>query len=321
MRICWKNLLLVLVAAGCDSGGNDADGKKSVEVIRVGHFPNITHAQALVARRKRWFEERLGVKIEWYSYNAGPSAMEAIFAKGLDITYVGPSPALNAYLRSGGEEIRIIAGAAVGGSALVVQGDGSLKSPADFRGKRVATPQLGNTQDVACRAWLKKNGFQITQTGGDVTVIPTLNPDQLNLFQSKNLDAVWTVEPWVSRLEMEGGGKIFLEEKTAVTTVLVSRAAFLAEQKDLVKRFADAHAELTDWIAKNEDEAKKLVGAELEALTTRAVPAELLDRSWKRLTLNTAIELAPLKDMVRQAQEVGYLTEMGDLSKLVAVPR
>jgi len=321
MRTCLKNLLLVLVAAGCDRGGSDTDGKKSAEVIRVGHFPNITHAQALVARRKRWFEERLGVKIEWYSYNAGPSAMEAIFAKGLDITYVGPSPALNAYLRSDGDEIRIIAGSALGGSALVVQGDGSIKSPADFRGKRVATPQLGNTQDVACRAWLKKNGFQVTQTGGDVTVIPTANPDQLNLFQSKKLDAVWTVEPWVSRLEMEGGGKIFLEEKTAVTTVLVSRAAFLAEQKDLVKRFADAHAELTDWIAKNEDEAKKLVGAELEALTTRPVPAELLDRSWKRLTLNTAIELAPLQDMVRQAQEVGYLTEMGDLSKLVAVPR
>jgi len=317
-------LLLGLAAWGCDTDGTparDGSGPKAPEVIRVGHFPNITHAQALVARRKRWFEEKLGVKVEWYSYNAGPSAMEAIFARGLDITYVGPSPALNAYLKSGGEEIRIIAGAALGGSALVVQGDGRIGSPQDFRGKKVATPQLGNTQDVACRAWLKKNGFNVTQTGGDVTVIPTLNPDQLNLFQAKSLDAVWTVEPWVSRLEMEGGGKIFLEEKNAVTTLLVSRAAFLAEQPDLVKRFAQAHAELTEWIAKNEAEAKKLVGEELHALTTRPVPPELMDRSWKRLDFSTAVDLKSLEEMVRAAQEVGFLTEAGSLSKLLAVPK
>ena len=321
MRNSLKTLLVILVAGGCDAGGKDGTPAKPAEVIRVGHFPNITHAQALVARRKRWFEEKLGVKIEWYSYNAGPSAMEAIFARSLDITYVGPSPALNAYQKSEGAEIRIIAGAAQGGSALVVQGDGKIASPADFRGKKVATPQLGNTQDVACRAWLKKNGFNVTQTGGDVTVLPTANPDQLNLFQARTLDAVWTVEPWVSRLEMEGGGKILLEEDKAVTTLLVSRAAFLEEQKDLVKRFAAAHAELTDWIAKNEAEAKKLVGEELHALTTRAVPVELIDRSWKRLTFSTAVDLDPLKEMVRQAQEVGFLTEMKDLSKIVAVPK
>jgi NitT/TauT family transport system substrate-binding protein len=321
MRSHVKGFLLLLAAVGCTEGGRDGEPPKPAEVIRVGHFPNITHAQALVARRKRWFEEKLGVKIEWYSYNAGPSAMEAIFARSLDITYVGPSPALNAYQKSEGEEIRIIAGAARGGSALVVQGDGKIASPADFRRKKVATPQLGNTQDVACRAWLQKNGFNVTQTGGDVTVLPTANPDQLNLFQTRTLDAVWTVEPWVSRLEMEGGGKILLEEKDAVTTLLVSRAAFLEEQKDLVKRFAAAHAELTDWIAKNEAEAKKLVGEELQALTTRPVPAELIDRSWQRLSFSTAIDLDPLKEMVRQAQGVGFLTEMKDLSKIVAVPK
>jgi len=114
---------------------------------------------------------------------------------------VGPNPALNAYARSRGEEIRVIAGAVNGGSALVVQPDGRLTKPADFRGKRIATPQLGNTQDVSARAWLVSGGLRITQTGGDAQVVPTANPDQLSLFQSKQLDAVWTVEPWVSRLE------------------------------------------------------------------------------------------------------------------------
>src|SRR5712691_12056107 len=138
--------------------------------IRVGHFPNITHAQgvighALSRQGKGWFEERLGegTKIEWFVYNAGPSAMEAIFAKSIDLTYVGSGPALNAYTKSNGQEIRLIAGAANGGSGLVVQPDQNLKAAADFRGKKIATPQLGNTQDISCRAWLSEGGLKITQ--------------------------------------------------------------------------------------------------------------------------------------------------------------
>ena len=148
------------------------------ETIRVGHFPNITHVQGLVAQHlsrtgQGWFEQRLGtdVKIEWYIYNAGPSAMEAILADSIELTYVGPSPTLNAYAKSNGEEVRIIAGAAAGGAALVVQPDAGVQQPADFRGKRIATPQLGNTQDIACRAWLANGGLKITQTGGEASVI------------------------------------------------------------------------------------------------------------------------------------------------------
>jgi hypothetical protein len=156
-------------------------------VIRVGHFPNITHVQGLVAHNlsrqgKGWFEARLGpsVEIQWFIYNAGPSAMEAIFAKSLELTYVGPGPALNAYAKSQGEEIRVIAGAANGGAALVVQPDAKLKAAADFKGKKIATPQLGNTQDISCRAWLTSGGLRITQLGGDAQVLPTQNPDQLS---------------------------------------------------------------------------------------------------------------------------------------------
>src|SRR6476619_7662648 len=214
-------------------------------VIRVGHFPNITHAQGLVANNfsrqgKGWLEEKLGggIKIEWFVYNAGPSAMEAIFAQSIDLTYVGPGPALNAYTKANAAEVRLIAASANGGAALVVQPDQNLKTPADFRGKKIASPQLGNTQDISCRAWLIAGGLKITQLGGDAQVVPTQNPDQLALFKAKKIDAVWTVEPWVSRLERESGGKVLVEERDVATTVLVSSTKFLGQQRELAKKFA-----------------------------------------------------------------------------------
>ena len=240
MKIRIHHLLFVLatVAVSCTA--------KAKTVLRIGHFPNITHAQGVIAHAltrqgKGWFEERLGkdVEIQWFTCNAGPSAMEAIFAGSIDLTYVGPNPALNAYVKSQGEEIRVIAGAAKGGAALVVQPGHSLNSPADFKGRKIATPQLGGTQDVAARAWLAKGGLRITQLGGDAFVIPTPNPDQLTMFTRKMIDAVWTVEPWVTRLEVEASGRIYLEQKDAVTTLLVSSVKLLKEQPAFVKTIRD----------------------------------------------------------------------------------
>jgi NitT/TauT family transport system substrate-binding protein len=293
--------------------------------IRVGHFPNVTHVQALVARGlerqgKGWFAPRLGsnVKIDWYSYNAGPSAMEAIFANSIDLTYVGPSPALNAYFRSKGEEIRVVVGAVNGGSALVIQPDSGLKSPADFVGKRIATPQFGNTQDVAARAWLVKGGLKITQTGGDAQVVPTQNPDQLSLFKSKQLDAVWTVEPWVSRLELEAGGKILVDERDAITTILVSSSKFLREQPDLVVRFVKAHRELTDWINANPAEAQNLLREELSAEMRSEVSAKLIAQAWGRIKVTADVAPAAFQSWVADAQKVGFLRDSPDLSRFVA---
>src|ERR1700726_4457011 len=263
MRVSQLLFAVALVFAGKLSAQN-------AMTIRVGHFPNVTHVQALVAHAlsrqgKGWFEERLGAgtKIDWFVYNAGPSAMEAIFANSIDLTYVGPSPAINAYARSRGEEIRIVSGAANGGAALVVPKESPLKSAADFRGKKIATPQLGNTQDVSCRAWLAAGGLKITQLGGDAQVLPTQNPDQISLFQQKRVDGVWTVEPWVSRLEMEAGGKVLVDEHDTVTTVLISSSKFLGIQRELARKFVEAHRALTAWIAEHPVEAQKLVAAEL----------------------------------------------------------
>src|SRR4051812_2120857 len=163
---------VILVLASTILAMQRASAEEKV-VIRFGHFPNITHAQGVIAHAfsrqgKGWYEERLGpdVSIEWYTYNAGPSAMEAIFAGSLDLTYVGQGPALNAHFKSVGEEVRIIGGAANGGAALVVRSDSAVKTGADFRGKKIATPQFGNTQDISCRAWLKAQGLKVTMTGG-----------------------------------------------------------------------------------------------------------------------------------------------------------
>ena len=296
-------------------------------VLRVGHFPNVTHAQGVIAHALSkqgpgWFETRLGpdVKIQWFVYNAGPSAMEAIFANSIDLTYVGPSPALNAYSKARGDEVRIIAGAVNGGAALVVQPDGRIKVPADFRGKKVATPQLGNTQDVECRAWLTQQGYKITQLGGDVTVLPTANPDQLNLFKENQIDAVWTVEPWVSRLEREAQAKVFVEQRDTVTTVLVSSVKCLRDRHELVKKFAQAHAELTNWIQKNPAEAQKLLREELTAETTRPIPAELIVQTWKRMDFTTNIFSQSLLKFVKDAQSAGFLRGATDFGRLIELP-
>src|SRR5450432_1151238 len=252
---------LALFAALLISGTASAQQKT---IIRFGHFPNITHAQGVIAHAlsrqgKGWFEERLGpnVQIQWFTYNAGPSAMEAMFAGSLDLTYVGQGPALNAHFKSNGEEIRVLAGAANAGAALVIKPDGPIKTPADFRGKKIATPQLGNTQDISCRAWLKAQGFKVTQIGGDVMVLPTANPDQLLAFQKGDVAGVWTVEPWVTRLEREAGGKVMVEDTQVLTTWLVSSVKFLNNNRELVKKIVAANAELTQWMQTNPDEAQK----------------------------------------------------------------
>jgi len=296
-------------------------------VIRVGHFPNITHVQGLVAHNlsrqgKGWFEARLGpeIEIQWFTYNAGPSAMEAIFAKSLELTYVGPGPALNAYAKAQGEEIRIVAGAANGGAALVVQPDSDLKAPADFKGKKIATPQFGNTQDIACRAWLVAGGLKITQLGGDAQVLPTQNPDQLPLFQQKKIDAVWTVEPWVSRLENEARGKVLVEESDAATTVLVSSAKFLKEKRELASKFVQANRDLTDWISKNPAEAQKIVKAELLAETRSDMSAELIAHAWKRIIFTSEMPRASVQAFVANSQKAGFMKTAPDISRLFEMP-
>jgi NitT/TauT family transport system substrate-binding protein len=294
-------------------------------VIRVGAFPNITHAQPMIGKATGWFEKAMGphVRIEWKSFNAGPAAVEALFAGAIDMAYMGPNPAITGYVRSQGEALRIVAGAASGGVALVVRKDSGIEKPEDFHGKRVASPQLGNTQDVALRSWLQAHGLKTTDKGGDVQVLPIANADQLTLFLKKQLDAAWAPEPWATRLEREGNGRIFLDERDLwphgqfVITNLVVSTKFLREHPDLVKNWIRAHVELTDWINGHLDQSKKILNEQIRKETGKALSPAVLDEAFGRME----VTYDPLRDTLltsaRHAYQLGFLgRQMPDLSKI-----
>jgi NitT/TauT family transport system substrate-binding protein len=310
---------VALAACGKTSHSEKSAGKP---LIRMGHFPNITHVQALVAHQlsrqgKGWFEERLGADVQWFVYNAGPSATEAIFARSLDVTYIGPSPVLNAYARSKGTEIRVLAGAANGGSSLIVHPKSGINSIADLKGKKIATPQLGNTQDVQLRALLADNGFKITQTGGDAIILPTANAEMLQLFQQGKLDAAWTAEPWVTRMEMEAGGKILVDDRETNVTLLASSAAFVKDHADLAKKLVAAHRELTQWIKDHPEEAKALIKAELTELL-RAEPKDaVIDKALSRIVITPEISRSSLDTMLQSARKAGFLEDAPALDQLL----
>jgi NitT/TauT family transport system substrate-binding protein len=294
-------------------------------VIHVGAFPNITHSQAMVGKANGWFEKRMGPKvtIDWKSFNAGPSAIEALFAGAIDMTYIGPNPAISGYVRSNGQALRIVAGATSGGAALVVRNDSGIQKPEDFHGKKVASPQMGNTQDVALRAWLIAHGMKSTDKGGDVQVIPLANPDQLTLFMKKELDAAWAPEPWATRLIREGNGRLFLDERELwpngqfVTSHLIVRTQFLKDHPDLVKDWIRAHVEVTEWIGSHLPEAKKLLNTQIKKETGKPLADALLDDAFGRMTVTYDPLRSSLMTAAKSAFDAGFLgRQMPDLSSL-----
>jgi NitT/TauT family transport system substrate-binding protein len=293
--------------------------------LRVGAFPNITHAQAMVGKANGWFEKAMGpqVKVEWSSFNAGPSAIEALFAGAIDMTYVGPNPAINGYVRSNGEALRVVAGAASGGAALIVRNDSGINRPEDFHGKRVASPQFGNTQDVALRNWLKNHGMKSNDKGGDVQIIPMANPDQLTLFLKKELDAAWAPEPWATRLIHDGNGRLFVDERTLwpngefVISLLVVNTKFLKAHPDLVKSWIRAHVDLTDWVVAHQPEAKKLLNQQIQTETGKSLPPVILDEAFSRMQVTYDPLHSALTTAAQQAFDGGFLgRQKPDLSAL-----
>jgi NitT/TauT family transport system substrate-binding protein len=239
------------------------------------------------------------------------------------MTYIGPNPAISGYVRSNGEALRIVAGATSGGAALVVRSDSGIQKPEDFHGRKVASPQMGNTQDVALRAWLQANGLKATDKGGDVQVIPLANPDQLTLFLKKELDGAWAPEPWATRLIKEGNGRLFLDERTLwpngqfISAHLIVRTKFLREHPDLVKSWIRAHVELTDWINGHLPEAKKLLNQQIAKETGKALPDAVLDQAFSRMQATYDPLRGSLMNAAKSAFDAGFLgRQMPDLSSL-----
>ncbi len=287
-----------------------ADGAQE---IRIGFFPNITHSQALLAKAGGSYEKATGMPVQWNAFNAGPSAVEALFVEAIDMTFIGPNPAINGYIKSEGKSFAIVSGGASGGAALVVREDSGIQGLKDFDGKIIATPQLGNTQDVAARAWFHKNGYKFKEKGGSLTVMPLANPDQLTMFQKKEIDGAWTVEPWVSRLVIEGGGRVLLEEKELwpggryVTTHLIVSRSFLKKHPAVVKKILQAHVEITLQIQKDQGKAMRAVNEQIKRETGKSLPDDVIKSAFQRVAFTWDPVKSSLHQSAQSAFEAGFI--------------
>ena len=313
-------LLAAVALAGCGSDSKKDSQAGGVEqaaekvTLRLGYFPNITHAPGLVGVENGLFAEKLGsnVTLESKAFNAGPAAVEAIFSGALDATYIGPNPAINAFAKSKGEAIRIIAGATSGGAYLVV--NPQITSVPDLKGKTIATPQLGNTQDVALRSWLKANKFKTdAQGGGDVKILPQENAQALEAFKAGTIHGAWVPEPWATRMVQEGKGKVLLDERTLwphgqyVTTHMIVRTAFLNEHPDVVKRLLEGHVAAVDFVNANPAEGKTLVNQAIQRLTGKSVAQGVLDAAWPNMAFTYDPIASSLRKGADDAKAVGLL--------------
>jgi len=304
-------VLATTALAAC--GGEEPSASGGATTLRLGYFANITHAPALVGVQNKIFAEKLGdVALETKTFNAGPSAIEALFSGAIDATYIGPNPAITGWAQSKGSALRIIAGSTSGGAGLVVKP--TINTPQDLKGKKIASPQLGNTQDVALRHWLKEQGFKTdTSGGGDVSVLPTPNAEVAAAFASGAVDGAWVPEPYLSRLILEGKGKLLLDEKDNwpggqfVTTHLIVSKKFLDENPDAVKKLLEGHIAAVDAFTSNRAEAAKAANAHLEALTGKALKDDVLEASLTNLTFTVDPVASSLFTSARHAEEVGLL--------------
>jgi NitT/TauT family transport system substrate-binding protein len=251
---------------GREAAGQDADSRSNV--LRLGYFPNLNHAQVIIGLANGHFQKALSenstssgeeggqdISIEEFVFSAGPSAIEALYAGQIDVAYVGPNPAINGYLASNGEGIRIISGSASGGAVFVVRNDTGIQSASDLGGKKFASPQLGNTQDVALRKYLIQGGYETVENGGNVTVVPVKPSDILTLMLKKEIDGAWVPEPWGARLVKEANGKILVDERDLwppdgkfLTTNIIARSDYLKDNPETIRKLINAHIDETIWI-------------------------------------------------------------------------
>ena len=310
----------LLLLAACSPGTSDAADAPAAssgpaDELRLGYFANVTHAPALVGVAGGQFEEALGdTKLTTQVFNAGPAAIEALNAGAIDATFIGPNPAINNFVKSNGEAVRIIAGSTSGGAQLVVRE--GIDTAADLEGTKIASPQLGGTQDVALRAWLTENGLENDiQGGGDVAVTPTENAQTLTLFQNGELDGGWLPEPWASRLVLDAGAHVLVDEKDLwddgqfLTTHLIVRTDFLEEHPETVEALLRGEVAAIDWLDANPDEAKTLVNGEIEKIAGKPLSDAVLDRAFTNITFTTDPLAGTLNTLLEDGVTAGTTTE------------
>jgi aliphatic sulfonates family ABC transporter substrate-binding protein len=313
--------LVAAMMAGCASAAASPDegapgaNRASVDELRLGYFANVTHAPALVGLEEDLFDDALGeVTVTTQVFNAGPAAIEALSAGAIDATYIGPNPSINTFIQSGGESARIVAGAATGGAALVVAE--GIDEPADLDGATLATPQLGNTQDVALRTWLAGEGFETdTSGGGDVQITPTDNAQTLTLFQDGVLDGAWLPEPWVSRLIIDAGAHVLQDEADLwedgafPTTVLLVRKDFLDAHPDVVADLLEGHEAAVRWIAEHPADAPTVINGAIEAETGKPLADAVIERALEHVSFSVDPHADAFRTLVENGVAAGTQKE------------
>ena len=329
MRRALPGLLaLVLLACGGASVPSGAGGHLT---LRLGYLPNLTHAPALAGVRRGFFADKLGVGVTLrpVTFNAGPDTVEALLSGSIDAAYLGPNPALNAHARSHGRAVRIVSGATSGGASLVVRP--GIEAVTDMKGKVLATPQLGNTQDVALRSWLASRGLRADlQGGGDVSIQPQDNAQTLQAFRIGKIDGAWVPEPWATRMVIEGGGRLFLDERDLwpngrfVTTLLMVRADFLQQHRDVVEDLLEGQVATDEYLHQQPGGAQRLVNDALADISGKRLPDQVVGSAWDRLEFTEDPIATSLRDSAERAEKLGLLPRVDlrgiyDLSLLNAV--
>jgi NitT/TauT family transport system substrate-binding protein len=311
-------LVALTALSGCSRAGTTetpaAQSKGAAAEVRLGYFPNVTHAAALIGVEKDLFKAELGsTKLTTQTFNAGPDEVNALLGESLDIAYIGSGPAINAYSKSKGEAVRLIAGATSGGAQLVTKPE--INSVEDLKGKTIATPQLGNTQDVALKKYLAEKGLT-----GQVTVTNVENAASLDLFKKGDIAATWSPQPWSARIVAEAGGKVLLDEKTLweggafPTTVIIVRTKFLQEHPETVEAVLKGHVAAIDWAKANKDEAKKTANAALEKLTSKKLGDKILDAAWDNIELTTDAQAKHFPQLAKDAVTAGVAKDAANVA-------
>ncbi|HEY7134655.1 MAG TPA: ABC transporter substrate-binding protein [Acidimicrobiia bacterium] len=307
-------LVSVLAACGGSTSSSKAGASDEKVTLRLGYFPNVTHATAILGVKEGIFARDLGadVTLKTATFDAGPEAVNALLSGGLDATYVGPNPAINAWQKSHGTAIKIVSGEASGGAFLVVKP--SITSPSQLKGRKLASPQLGNTQDVALRTWLRSQGYRTTTTGGgDVSVVPQDNATTLQAFQAGAIDGAWVPEPWATRLVKEGGGHVLVDEATLwpngryVTTLLMVRTAFQKAHPDVVERLVQGQVDADQALAADPTKSATEVNDEIGRITGKALKPAVASAAFANITFTNDPIASSLETSAKHAEDLGLL--------------
>ena len=310
LRVLVLGLLAVALLASCKT--KNANLRSD---LRLGYFANVTHAQALVGLANGEFKKQLGAEVKFAPklFGSGPAAIEALLADEIDLTYVGPSPAINGFVRSEGKALRVIAGAVQGGAVFVRRSDVILNRKEDFSGKRFASPQIGNTQDISLRTYLAQMGHRTTERGGSVEVLPMANADILTLFLRKELDAAWVPEPWGAILVHRAQGVILVDERELwpdgkfATTLLIASQKFLETRPEWVQRIVNAHVDLTRWIQEHPQDVGAILNQEIARYTRKRLDETILADALSRLEVSVDPLERSLETFFERARALGYL--------------